>query len=93
MCLGVYLGEVFLPITLIRGIACRKSTMAQMLMDPHSFTSMSRMMAGGSAAAVAANNEAAAAALDQSLNSSTSMGMGCSCGNTNINNNLEKGKA
>jgi len=48
------------------------------------------MMAGCSAAVVAANNEAAAVALDQSLNSS--MGMGGSCSNTNINNNMEKGK-
>lgn len=34
MCLGVYLGESFLPIALTGGIACGKSTVAQMFVDP-----------------------------------------------------------
>ncbi|GAX26925.1 dephospho-CoA kinase [Fistulifera solaris] len=34
MCLGVYLGESFLPMALTGGIACGKSTVAQLLVDP-----------------------------------------------------------
>lgn len=34
MCLGVYLGEAFIPIALTGGIASGKSTVAQMLQDP-----------------------------------------------------------
>ncbi|GAX11135.1 dephospho-CoA kinase [Fistulifera solaris] len=34
MCLGVYLGESFLPIALTGGIACGKSIVAQLLVDP-----------------------------------------------------------
>jgi dephospho-CoA kinase len=34
MCLGVYLGETFLPICLTGGIACGKTTVAQLLLDP-----------------------------------------------------------
>jgi len=87
----VYLGESFLPIALTGGIACGKSTVAQMLTDPRSFSTTSGIMAGGSSAVATANNAAAAAAMDQSLNSS--LGTGSSSGNTNTNINLEKGKA
>lgn len=34
MCWGVYLGESFVPIVLTGGIACGKTTVAQMLVDP-----------------------------------------------------------
>ena len=34
MCIGVYLGESFMPVALTGGIACGKSTVAQMLLDP-----------------------------------------------------------
>jgi dephospho-CoA kinase len=34
MCLGVYLGESFLPIALTGGIACGKTTVATLLLDP-----------------------------------------------------------
>lgn len=34
MCLGVYLGESFIPVALTGGIASGKSTVAQMLQDP-----------------------------------------------------------
>ena len=34
MCLGVYLGESFLPVALTGGIATGKSTVANMLLDP-----------------------------------------------------------
>ena len=33
MCIGVYLGESFMPIALTGGIACGKSTVAQLLVD------------------------------------------------------------
>lgn len=41
MCLGVYLGESFLPIALTGGIACGKSTVAQMLVDPRGLSGAS----------------------------------------------------
>ena len=34
MCLGIYLGEAFIPVALTGGIASGKSTVAQMLQDP-----------------------------------------------------------
>jgi dephospho-CoA kinase len=34
MCLGVYVGESFLPIALTGGIACGKTTVATLLLDP-----------------------------------------------------------
>lgn len=34
LCLGIYLGESFLPVALTGGIACGKSTVAKMLVDP-----------------------------------------------------------
>lgn len=59
MCLGVYIGESFVPVALTGGIACGKSTVAHMLADYRvRGTTSSAGVVGGSAPSAASGGEA-----------------------------------